>query len=120
MRTAISENGRRVLEHRIQHWITLEEAKVETLHCVAVQLGVTEDEALDMLNVCANSRAALDRFGIEVYCDDEQKQEQTVAAESEAADDVFDVDVLEMWAARFVIACAVVSGVVGLICWLFA
>ena len=72
MRTAISESGRAVLEARIRTWVTLEEGKLEQLHLIALQLSISEEAALDMLNECANSRAALDRFGIEVYADESQ------------------------------------------------
>ena len=67
MQTAISESGRALLEERIQTWITLEEGQLDQIHMIAIQLAISEEEVLDMLNTCANSRAALDRFGIEVY-----------------------------------------------------
>jgi hypothetical protein len=120
MRTAISESGRAVLEERIQTWLTLEDGQLEQVHMIALQLATSEDEVLDMLNVCANSRAALDRFGIEVYPEIAEEPKQAASPKLDyagEADRAFDLELAEMWFCRFLIACAVVAFVVGVVNW---
>ena len=90
------------------------------MHLIAELLAIDEDEVLDMLNTCANSRAALDRFGIEVY---PEPLEPKASCEKPAArglelgvDDAGEWDEMPKLD-RFLFAGAALLAVLGLVGW---
>lgn len=122
MRTAISESGRAVLESRIQTWIALEEGQLDQVHSIAELLAIDEEEVLDMLNTCANSRAALDRFGIEVFPEPVEPEPEPSCEKRAARGIELGVDDAGEWDEmpkldRFLFAGAALLAVLGLVGW---